>query len=122
MKRIAFILFIMVGLAGTIAVKEGVGEEGENENGIVLFKQRGCGVCHDRTKDQTIYGLGPSLEQIAEAYEGNEDDLAKFLRGGCAPILIIEEEKYSLMHGEIVKLKGLSDSQIKDLQEYICGK
>ena len=117
MKRITLVLFL-VAMAAMITAKEAVGEE--SKPGIELFKERGCGACHDRTKDQTIDGLGPSLEQIAEAYKGHEDDLAKFLRGGRDPI--VDEAKFPLMHGEIVKLKGLSDSQIKDLQKHICGK
>ena len=115
MKRIALILF-MVGQAGMIGAEGGVVEE--REHGVVLFKERGCGACHDRTKDQTIYGLGPSIGQIAEAYEGRGDDLAKFLRGGCDPI--VDEARFEIMHGEIIKIKGLSDAQIKDLQKYIC--
>ena len=117
MKRIALILF-MVGMAGMITLKEGVSEE--SDKGSELFKERGCGVCHDSTKDQSIYGLGPSIAQIAEAYKGHEDDLAKFLSGGCDPI--VDEARFSVMHGEIVKIKGLSDSQIRDLQKYICGE
>jgi cytochrome c551/c552 len=64
--------------------------------------------------------LGPSLEQIAVAYEGHEDDLEIFLKGGCDPI--VDEARFEIMHGEIVKIRGLSDSQIKELREYICGK
>jgi cytochrome c551/c552 len=117
MKRITLILF-MVGMAGMITAKEGVAEE--SEKGIRLFKERSCVVCHDPTMDQSIYGLGPSIAQIAAAYKGHEDDLGKFLRGGRDPI--VDEAKFSIMHGEIVKIKGLSDSQIKDLQKYICGE
>jgi cytochrome c len=117
MKRIALILF-MVAMAGMITLEEGVSEE--SENGIRLFKERGCGACHDRTKDQTIDGLGPSLNQIAEAYEGREDDLVEFLKGGCDPI--VDEARFSIMHGEIVKITGLSESQLKDLQKYVCGE
>ena len=117
MKRTAFIL-CMLGMAGMIPLNEGGSEE--TEKGIQLFEQRGCAACHDRTEDQTIYRLGPSLEQIAEAYKGREDDLETFLKGGCGPI--IDEARFEIMHGEIVKLKGLSDSQIRDLREYICGE
>jgi len=117
MKRIAIFL-ITVGMAGMFTLEEGVSEE--REYGIQVFQERGCGLCHDRTMDQTVYRLGPSLEQIAEAYRGREDDLAKFLRGGCDPI--VDEPRYSIMHGEIVKIKGLSDSELRDLQNYICGE
>ena len=117
MKNAALILCTVV-MAGIIVSKEGASEE--KKGGLVLYEQRGCGACHDRTRDQTTYRLGPSLEQIAEAYKGREDDLEKFLKGGCEPV--VDETGYEVMHGEIVKLKGLSDSQIKDLREYICGE
>jgi cytochrome c551/c552 len=117
MKRV-FLILCMAGMAGIMPLKEGASEE--TEKGMILFKERGCGGCHDSTKDQTRYGLGPSISQIAEAYEGHEDDLAKFLRGGCDPI--VDEANFSIMHGEIIKIKSLSDSQIKDLQDYICGE
>jgi cytochrome c551/c552 len=115
MKKIVLIL-VMVSLAGIAAPRKGASEE--SEKGSQLFKQRGCAACHDPTQDQTRYGLGPSLGQIAEAYKGHEDDLAKFLRGGCEPI--VDKPRFSIMHGEIVKLKGLSDAEIKELQDYIC--
>ena len=117
MMRLGFILF-MVGMTAMITPKEGVSEE--SEMGTRLFEERGCGACHDRTQDQTIYRLGPSLEQIAEAYKGHEDELELFLKGGSDPI--IDEARYEIMHGEIVKIKGLSDSQIEDLRKYICGE
>ena len=117
MKKTILILF-MVGMVGMFALKEGASEE--NEDGVRLFSDRGCGACHDRTKDQSMLGLGPSMEQVAEAYKGREDDLVKFLRGGCEPIL--DEARFPIMHGEIVKMKDLSDSQMRALQKYICGE
>jgi hypothetical protein len=42
-----------------------------------------------------------------------------FLKGGCDRSL--DEARYEIMHGEIVKIKGLSDSQLEDLRKYICG-
>ena len=110
------LILFMVGMTAIIATKAGFSEA--NEKGSQLFKERGCGACHDRTKDQTIYRLGPSLDQIAETYRGHESDLELFLKGGCDPI--IDEARYEIMHGEIVKLKGLTDSQIRDLRKYIC--
>ena len=111
-------VFLMAILAGTCPLPTGASEEGKI--GSQVYEVRGCGACHDRTKDQTIYRLGPSLDQIAEAYEGREEDLETFLKGGCGPI--VDEARYEIMHREIVKLKGLSDAQIRDLRLYICGE
>jgi cytochrome c len=116
-KRTTIIL-LMVVMAGFLTLREGASEE--DEEGASLFKERGCGACHDRTKDQSVLGLGPSMEQVAEAYEGHEDEMVKFLRGGCDPI--IDEARFPIMHGEIVKMKGLSDAEIRALQKYICGQ
>ncbi len=110
------LVFLIVILAGAALPPAGNSEEGEI--GVQLFQQRGCGACHDRTMDQTVYRLGPSLEQIAEAYQGQEADLELFLKGGRDPI--VDEVRFEIMHGEIVKIKGLSDSQIRDLRKYIC--
>jgi cytochrome c551/c552 len=117
MKR-NLLVFLVAILAGAAPPPVGASEEGEI--GVQLFEQRGCGACHDRTEDQTLYRLGPSLNQIAEAYKGHEADLEKFLKGGCEPI--VDEVRFEIMHGEIVKIKGLSDSQIRDLRKYICGE
>jgi cytochrome c len=117
MKKI-WLVFVGAVLAGAAPQPTGASEK--DEAGVQLFEQRGCGACHDRTTDQTIYRLGPSLEQIAEAYKGREDDLETFLKGGCEPI--VDGARYEIMHGEIVKIKGLSDSQIRDLRKYICGE
>ena len=110
------LVFLIAILAGVAPPPTGASEEGEI--GVQLFQERGCGACHDRTKDQTLYRLGPSLNQIAEAYKGHEADLELFLKGGCEPI--VDEVRFEIMHGEIVKIKGLSDSQIRDLRKYIC--
>lgn len=116
MKR-NLLVFVVAILGGAAPSPAGASEEGKI--GVQLFEQRGCGACHDRTKDQTLYRLGPSLEQIAEAYKGREDDMELFLKGGCGPI--VDEVRFETMHGEIVKIKGLSDSQIRELRKYICG-
>lgn len=117
MKRSLLVLLVAI-LAGAATQPTGASEEGEI--GVQLFQERGCGACHDRTMDQTLYRLGPSLNQIAEAYKGHEADLDLFLKGGCEPI--VDTVRYEIMHGEIVKIKGLSDSQIRDLRKYICGE
>ena len=117
MKR-NLLVFLVAILAGAATQPTGASEAGEI--GVQLFQERGCGACHDRTMDQTLYRLGPSLNQIAEAYKGHEADLDLFLKGGYEPI--VDEVRFEIMHGEIVKIKGLSDSQIRDLRKYICGE
>jgi len=117
MNRIILIIFMFC-LAGFLFLTERV--SGENENGSRFFNERGCALCHDQTEDQSVWGLGPSLKQIAEAYKGREGDLSKFLKGGCKPI--VDEPRYPIMHGEIVSIKDMSDSQIEALARFIYSK
>jgi len=114
MKRLAFPIMVFC-MAWILSSSEGF--SGERKSGRVIFSKEHCGLCHDRTEDQTLWGLGPSWKQIAEAYKGREDDLVRFLKGGCKPI--VDESRFQIMHGEIVSIKSLSDSQIEDLVKFI---
>ena len=92
----------------------------ERGPGSRLYEQRGCGACHAPERDQTVYGLGPSLKQIAEAYKGREDQLVSFLQGACDPILDARKQPaYPVMHGQIVKLRDLSPAELHALARYI---
>jgi cytochrome c len=114
-KKSAVILF-MVCLAVNLSLR--VADSGESEGGKAIFEKRGCGACHDRTKDQTIDGLGPSLKQIAEAYKGHEGDFIDFLK--CESNPLVDKARFSIMHEQVVKVKDMSDSDLKALQKYIC--
>jgi cytochrome c len=111
-KRAA-VMTLIICLAGSISIAEA----DPAERGKSIFDKRGCAACHDPTEDQSVLGLGPSIEQIAEAYEGREDDVVRFLRGEGTPI--VDEPRFSIMHGEIIRTRDLSDSQLKALGEYI---
>jgi cytochrome c len=92
----------------------------ERVSGSRIYEQRACGACHARSMDQTVYGLGPSLTQIAEAYEGREDQLVRFLQGAHEPILdAAREPRFPVMHGQIVKLKDLSEAELRELVNHI---
>ena len=115
MKKMALML-TTVCLAGILALT--VAGSGASESGKVIFEERGCGACHDRTKDQTIDGLGPSLNQIAQAYKGREGDLSKFLK--CESKPMVDKARFSIMHEQVVKVKEMSDSELKALEKFIC--
>jgi len=114
MKKTAMILF-MICLAGTVSLR--AAGSGESTSGKVIFEKRGCGVCHDRTKDQTSDRLGPSLQQIAEAYKGHEGELSKFLR--CESKPLVDEPRFAIMHDQIVKVKDMSDAELQALEKFI---
>jgi cytochrome c len=114
MKKTAVILFIVC-TAATVSFS--VASSGESESGKAIFDKRGCGACHDRTKDQTPDRLGPSLQQIAEAYKGHEGEFSKFLK--CESKPLVDEPRFSIMHDEIVKVKDMSDADLKALEKFI---
>jgi cytochrome c len=115
MKKMSFILSIVC-LAGIVSLT--ASGLGANESGKAIFEKRGCGACHDRTKDQTIDGLGPSLNQIAEAYKGHEEDFISFLK--CESNPLVDKARFSVMHEQVVKVKDMSDADLKALQKFIC--
>jgi cytochrome c len=113
-KKTTMILF-MVCLAATVSFR--IASSGESESGKVIFEKRGCGACHDRTQDQTSDRLGPSLQQIAEAYKGREGDFRKFLK--CESKPLVDEPRFAIMHDQIVKVKDMSDAELKALEKFI---
>jgi len=115
LKKIALILFIVC-LAGILSLT--VAGSRASESGKAIFEKRGCGACHDRTKDQTFNGLGPSLNQIAEAYKGREGEFSTFLK--CESKPLVDKARFSIMHEQVVKVKDMSDSELKALEKFIC--
>ena len=108
-------ILFMVCLAATLSLR--VAGSGGSESGKAIFEKRGCGACHDRTEDQTADRLGPSLQQIAEAYKGHEGDFSKFLK--CESKPLVDTPRFSIMHDQIVKVKDMSDAELKALEKFI---
>jgi cytochrome c551/c552 len=114
MKKTAVVLF-MVCLAATVSLR--AAGSGASESGKAIFEKRGCAACHDRTEDQTSDRLGPSLQQIAEAYKGHEGDFSKFLK--CESKPLVDEPRFSIMHDQVVKVKDMSDAELKALEKFV---
>lgn len=114
MKKTAVTLFVVC-LAVTVALR--AAGSGESESGKAVFEKRGCGACHDRTEDQTSDRLGPSLQMIAEAYKGHEESFSKFLK--CESKPLVDEPRFSIMHDQVVKVKDMSDAELKALEKFI---
>ena len=114
MKKTAMILLIVC-IAATVSLE--AASSGESESGKVIFEKRGCGACHDRTQDQTSDHLGPSLQQIAEAYKGHEGEFCKFLK--CESKPLVDEPRFAIMHDQVVKVKDMSDAELKALEKLI---
>ena len=84
-------------------------------DGESVFKSLKCNICH-KTDTGKAY---PSLKEIAGAYNGNSEELEKYLKGDAEPI--VNQEKSKTMEKYIEKAKALSDDEMKDLVEFILS-
>ena len=116
MKKIVAIVFIFC-LAGIYHARDSATAEGESAPGKPVFEQRNCAVCHHPTDDQRRDGLGPSWKQIAQAYQGHDDDLTKFLKGTGKPL--VDKTNFPMMHGQIILLNTCAVSEVEALEQYL---
>ena len=117
MKMHIALLFLLCLTGIPVHAEKGVEEK---KDGEIIFEQRGCDLCHHDTQDQRRMGLGPSWTQISEVYKGRHDDLRGFLRGKREQEM--SNEKNLVMHGEIVRLRTLSEAEMKILEKFIQEK
>jgi cytochrome c551/c552 len=85
------------------------------QQGASIFETQRCGTCHKLDMAKT----GPSLLEMAKAYQGKEDPLIGNLKGETEPL--IEWGKGSLMKRAIEKTKALSDADRKALVDFILS-
>lgn len=106
MEKIIF--FVTAGLIlASASVWAGQGEE--------IFKAQRCDSCH---KPETGKA-NPSLKEIAQAYQGKEDHLINYLKGGGESI--IKPEKAGMMKKYLEKTKALSHEDRKALADFIVS-
>ena len=84
------------------------------EEGETIFKSQGCMSCH---KKESTSKVNPSLTDIATAYQGKEEQLAKYLKGESDAI--VRPEKANLMKRHIEKTKMLSEADLKALVDFL---
>jgi cytochrome c551/c552 len=84
------------------------------DDGETIFKSRGCMSCH---KKESTSKVNPSLTEISQAYQGEEEQLIKYLKGESDAI--VRPERGNLMKSKIEKTKALSDSDRKALADFI---
>ncbi|MCJ7594118.1 MAG: c-type cytochrome [Desulfobacterales bacterium] len=87
----------------------------EAGQGDAVFEAQKCGICHKVETGQTT----PSLREVAQAYQGKEDQLMLYLKGEVEPI--IKPEKASMMKRPLEKTKALSDEDRKALADFILS-
>ena len=83
------------------------------ETGEAIFEAQRCGACHKPDTGK----MNPSLKEIAQAYQGKEEQLIKYLRGEADSI--IKPDKASVMSRAVEKTKGLSDEDRKALADFM---
>ena len=106
MKRLGWLLSLGVFLAAASA---------QAQQGAAIFEAQRCGTCHKPDMEKA----GPSLADMAQAYQGKEDQLIGYLKGEAEPL--IEWGKGSLMKRAIEKTKALSDADRKALADFIIS-
>jgi cytochrome c len=84
------------------------------EQGKALFKSQGCTACH---RPEGSSKVNPSLTEIAQMYQGKEDQLTQYLNGEAEAI--VKPDKAGMMKRHIEKTKQLSDAERKSIADFI---
>jgi cytochrome c len=88
-------------------------------DGAALFQSKGCSACHHATEDRSAQGLGPSLQQVAEAYGGDSEAVEAFLKGEGEPK--VYPDKYPIMKTQLGITKALPEEELQALASYLAG-
>ena len=89
-------------------------------DGEALFKANGCTLCHHPQEDKMEQGLGPSLQQIADAYGDDSEAMRAFLRGNAKPR--VYPDHYVIMKAQLTRVAGLSDEHLNAIVEFILRR
>lgn len=87
-----------------------------NSIGGKLFYDKGCNLCHKKTKSR----LGPSLRKLSKGYYNKQNDLIEYLKRKAEPI--IHPQRSSIMKSQLTKLRILSEEEYRHLSSYIISK
>lgn len=125
---------LMIGMATLVAcgsseesketVKEAVEEATEivteeiadaTISGEEIFTAKGCVACH-QLETKTV---GPSLKEIAAAYDGNKDGLIAFLKEEGEAI--IDPAQAAVMQPQLAVTKALPQAELDALTDYMLS-
>jgi cytochrome c len=95
------------------------GASAQAEDGAAIFQAKGCVACHDATQDRTAQGLGPSLQQVAAAYKGDQAGLVAFLKGEGEPK--VAPDKYPIMKSQLAITQALTDAERDALAQFLLS-
>lgn len=85
------------------------------DQGETIFQSNRCGVCHKAD----VSTSNPSLKDIAQVYQGKEEQLQKYLQGDSESI--VNPARSSVMKRYVEKTKSLSASERKALADFIMA-
>lgn len=95
-------------------VKEEISEN--NVNGEEIFAAKGCVACHQvETKL-----VGPSIKEIATAYDGNKDGLTRFLKEEGEAI--VDPGQAAVMQPQLAVTKALPAEELEAIVNYMLSK
>ena len=106
MKKVIFWGIVSLILVAA-SVWAGQGEE--------IFKAQRCSSCHRAETGKA----NPSLKELAQAYQGKNDRLINYLKGGAESI--IRPEKAGIMKRYVEKTMALSEEDRKALADFIMS-
>ncbi len=86
---------------------------GNADNGKTLFDGKGCAACHNPENKV----VGPSLKEIAAAYDGKSGQMVDFLKEKADPI--VDPSQYAVMQASLSITKSMSDQELNDIVAYI---
>ena len=102
--------------APEVEAEEVVAEEVDaNAAGKELFKSNGCVACHQPT--ETV--VGPALNVISAAYEGNEAGMISFFKEEAEAI--VDPAQFAIMQANLAVTKAMSDEDLTALTDYIMS-
>ncbi len=84
-------------------------------SGKDLYIKKGCNLCHHPEKKI----VGPSFKEISSVYNGNKEDLLKFLNSNAQPK--VDPEEFSFMKSVLIQLKKMKPEEREALAEYILS-
>lgn len=95
-------------------VKEEISEN--NVNGEEIFAAKGCVACH-QVETKTV---GPSIKEIATAYDGNKDGLTAFLKDEGEAI--VDPAQAAVMQPQLAVTKALPAEELEAIVDYMLSK
>lgn len=95
-------------------VKEEIAEN--NVNGEEIFAGKGCVACH-QLDAKTV---GPSLKDIAAAYDGNKDGLTAFLKEEGEAI--VDPAQAAVMQPQLAITKAMPAEELEAIVDYMLSK